>query len=76
MGVALVRELLVVRAYAVGDEWAVNRALGVMLVVGVAAVWRLVPMVGVVGAVGAWSLAEFAGLVVLAWGRRRAKASV
>ncbi len=63
--VGLVRELWVVRAYALRQEWHVNRAYVAMLGVGAIAGIVLIPAWGVLGAVLAWSLAELTGVALL-----------
>ncbi len=68
---ALLRQLLVLHAYALDAERAVNRAYGVMLVVGLAAGFVLISRYGAVGAAWNWGIAEVAGLLVLLAHTRR-----
>ncbi|MEO0560779.1 MAG: oligosaccharide flippase family protein [Chloroflexota bacterium] len=68
LGFALVSELWLVREYASGLEWKVNRALILMLAVGVGLGVLVIPQWGVLGAVLAWWLAEVVGLVSLTTG--------
>ncbi len=62
---ALLRQLLVLHAYALDAERAVNWAYGLMLVVGLIAGLLLIPRYGAVGAAWSWGTAETAGLLAL-----------
>jgi len=62
---ALLRQLLVLHAYALDAERAVNWAYGLMLVVGLIAGLLLIPPYGAVGAAWSWGIAETVGLLTL-----------